>query len=1351
MGKSSSRLSIAMERVSKVASRSKTNRIDLIFLGFLRFSVQVLFILPAQLIHGVGHAIALFAVTGKQDYLSLEVLLESRLWSDLLKETWPTSAGPVIPAPTLTRMATRCVSLGGILANVSSIGVALSFLSSLNVDVDSGIVDLLVALWLTLFMGSSFFACLSLPDWQGALSGETPYWACGPAFAVRRGLGAAQERPPASDRLLGLTEILAREASTRGGQSGGFSVMTQRKGAPSIIFDKVVKGKRDDIVRILMGRLRSLLGKAVREQYRAPPSFEAVLLHLRYATGGATHWHNAQPHWFEHFESMVHHRVTGGQLEMRIGEVFNMIAHNGDMDGVYLEVTIDGQIVRHYFTQREARAFLTQAMPWTSSEGNSDSRSVAEWVDFHLTQGLTYKSLRYAWFTSALDFNRDIAKGRSSDGELFEWAEKLDQTMILIRKEFEHEGTVLNALNELPESARNALRRVLEETVGSHLAVDALDRFVHSFEQAFLNQDLAWVMRRASRDMVGEFALMVCTTLESCMGVFCLTQAFSLGYNQTLEEIFGSAEPMGVTSALQQGEADDASIQIYLKDGQYALIEFESNREDGPIRIFDQASPDDDLRAQPQVAVKASLPNVGEITTDSDWFPVNANPRIQRARPYSQVNAIQKDLSEIPYVLTRVRQSFEQGGENRATMARFSAVLFGNLLDPDREHLAHDLVLFGVDFNQDLLQEFALALKAILPGLRIRAENSGNVLKEMKRSKREGSGTYGRRTVFLGVSNSAQTQSTLAVVRKARELVGQERCFVLTQTFLNSMSEALGQSYHPEAPLLPNTFVNLSDYSPDGSTGRRRAEAATLVVAATQAVLTEILLQLTEGAIHAFEEVDPGILGRASNDFRLRSDLNETDIEAFRDFQTAIYEVEIPNRVGYNSAGEPIHSPDLATIDREAIDRAENQVEFVRAYAFFAAYIFIATVLGLPVFAVILSPMVFIPGVGILSHVLDTALFLTALWLIHLGIRKWQGRPLLERIGARAEVYIDRRYIARIIERYNATLFSNAPGFITPFFYWADTVQDALHRYGIRAHRGVVTIHRTPDERMGMEEANNAAEENMVYAQLGGIQFNGGEPQSRDKVRKGSRYEDASHPFQTVLSDSLSGLRAKYDGKLSPEVMRLINRRLIDLADGLVTEFQIGFYRKEIVNQSIWSVIRWIPGIQRIYEILIANDIDLKNLAGDADTANQAQIQSTKHPVSPMDIHGNTMNPRSTFSAMRTETQPEDKPFAVLAFTEDGLTIHLNQSAFFGSGRNLGREMRLRRGRRGESAPWVGGSSAEGIRLLGFIQRRGGRELFVIQAPEIDLELLLPIGELTEEQRHYIETGGQTSVMVEAA
>jgi len=251
-------------------------------------------------------------------------------------------------------------------------------------------------------------------------------------------------------------------------------------------------------------------------------------------------------------------------------------------------------------------------------------------------------------------------------------------------------------------------------------------------------------------------------------------------------------------------------------------------------------------------------------------------------------------------------------------------------------------------------------------------------------------------------------------------------------------------------------------------------------------------------------------------------------------------------------------------------------------------------------------------------------------------------------------------------------------------------------------------------------------------------------------VRQGSRYEDSSHPFQTVLSDSLSGLRAKYDGMLAPESMRLINRRLIDLVDGLVTEFQIGFYRKEIVNQSIWSVIHWIPGIHWIHNILIANDIDLKNMAGDADTANQAQIQSTKHPVSPMDSHGNTMNPRSSLSVIRSQTPGKDKPFAVLAFRDHGFGVHLNPTACFGSG-DLGRELRLRRGRRGDLAPWIGATSMDGVHLLGHVERRGGREVLVIRAPEIDLEILLPIEDLTEEQRHYIEFGGQNSLFVAAA
>jgi hypothetical protein len=1157
--------------------------------------------------------------------------------------------------------ASRVVAAGGIVANLASVVLAWWLLGPL-----AGVNWL--GLFLVLFSMASFMAMLSVPDWRAMLTGDATCLACGPAFAVRYKPAPDDLDDPelVSARLRGLVEILAKEASTRGGQSGGFSVIVKKLGALSVIFDKVVKGKREDIVKILAQRLLELLRKAQTEGYQKPGDYEVILLHLRYATGGATHWHNAQPHWYEYYDAMMHHGVSAGQLTGSLREVFNMIAHNGDMDGVYLDVCIAGRTVRRYFSQPDARKVMLALMPWTTSHGDSDSRSVAEWVDFHLTQGLAFKALRFAYLSAGLDFNQELSQGQIELDKLHLWAETVDLALAQTKAQNPADLLKPNAqsIDDLNDEAKAHIRAALLKEVAKGMAQQRVEAFLACFEDAFYRHDLTWVMRRASRDFVGEFALMVCTTLEPRMGVFSLTQAFSIGHNRTKGEIFGSAEPQGVTSALQQGDEDDEALQIYLEDGQFATIEYSPKPGCDPVRIYPRATVSDDLVLRPQPAPKTLLDRPTDEALPCDWFAITGNPKIERAtRVEVPGEEVSNDLKDIPYNLRRVTASFRPGGENVPTMEHFCSLLFGNLLDPERDPRKHDLVLFGVDFNQDLIGEFALALGSLIPSLKIRAENSGNVLKEMKRTQREGIGSYGPKTVFLGVSNSAQTQSTLAALRKARDLVGPERCFVLTQSFLNSMSQALGQGFHPADPIMPNTFVNLSHFAPDGSCGRRRSEAATIVPVATQAVLTEILIGLAERALDALQTLDADLIEAEAEPFAVRRDLQPTDLAAFREFQAAVYEVEIPNRVGYNAAGQAIASPDHEAVEREAHARAENTVEFVRAYALFAAYIVIATLFGVPVFAVLTSPFDGIAGVATAAHVLDAGLFLCALWLIHLGIRRWQGRPVFERIGARAELYIDRKYIARMVERYNATLFSNAPAFVTPYFYWADTVRDALHRFGIRAHRGVVTIHRTPDERMGIEEANNAAEENMVFAQIGGIRFNGGQPQSRDRVRQGSQYENPARKFQTVLSDSLAALREKYNHRLSPETLRLINRRLIDLSDGLVFEFVVGARRKAIVNQSLWAVVHWLPFAEAIHTLFLQYGFDLKNLTGDADTANQAQIQSTKHPVSPMDVHGDTMQPRATIESLRGPDADQDQAFAVFVFFDNYVSLSFNRHA----------------------------------------------------------------------------------------
>jgi len=1315
----------------------------------------------SMVIHGFGHALHLCLATSRTNYLNQHIILEGLDGQQLIQSLLPfrslpqfSQHPPRIDVSGLSVWQNRWVAIGGILMNAWSVLLAIGLFKVLESQLSQDeIAHLTAQLLLASFTLSSVFTMLSWPDILCLISGRMSHWACGPAFAVRYGLNPHEKSPSpqlVSDRLKDLVEILAREASTRGGQSGGFSILVKRLGALSIIFDKAVKGKREDIVKVVCRKMNALLTKARREGFAKAGDFEAILLHLRYATGGATHWHNAQPHWYEHYSQMTHHRVVRGRLENVNGEVFNMIAHNGDMDGVYLDLTVDGQPVRHYFSQMEARAVFMAAMPVTTSQGNSDSRSVAEWVDFTFTQGLAYKALRYAYFTAALDYNQDIVTGRFNLNPLQNWAEEID---IALNKAAADEAQAhlkpnASSINDLDDELKRQLREMLQTSVAGHIKPELVAGFIQTFEKAFYHHDLTYVMRRASRDFVGEFALMVCSTLEPRLGVFSLTQAFSIGHNRTQGEIFGSAEPQGVTTALQHGNADDDSLQIYLEDGQYATVEYRPEPEHDPISIYNRATLDDDLYQKRTPAPNTDL--TGRYKdVKCDWFNVNGNPKIDRhtRHDFTPGEDVKKDIQDIPYILRRVRESFAPGGENRTTMDNFGNLLLQQLLDEKREPGKHDLVLFGVDFNQDLINEFSLALQSILPGLRIRAENSGNVLKEMKRTRREGIGRYGTKTLFLGVSNSAQTQSTLAAIRKARELVGTERCFVLSQCFLNSMTQALGQGFHPEDPLLPNTFINLSHWAPDGSCGRRRSEAATLIPVATHGVLTEILMDLAQKAMDMRQLFKQQGQHDQMEKLEIRHDLQLADLEAFRKFQVAVYEVEIANRVGSNAAGEAIASPDTEALEKEAKARAENTIEFIRSYALFAVYIFAATLFGVPVFAVLTAPLQSIPGVPFLSHVLDATLFLFALWLIHAGIRYVQGRPLWERIGGRAELYIDRRYIARIIERYNATLFSNAPAFITPYFYWADTVQDALHRFGIRAHRGVVTIHRTPDERMGVEEANNASEEVMVFAQIGGIRFNGGQPQSRDKVRHGSYYMNrdehdwAARPYQMVLSDKLESLRKQYDRKLSPELLRLINRRLIDLSDGLIVEFVLGERRKALVNKAIWDVIRWLPGAMLLYHALLEFGIDLKNISGEADTANQAQIQSTKHPVSPMDHHVETMTPRQPLVSFNQEMPLQHEALGVITLGHDTINVSLNHLSKNDNPFLATAEIRLHPGAGKDKGTLVDVPKyRQAGKFIGVLQMIDGEEHFVINNSQKDYQLSLPTAYLDDAQRQFLYT-----------
>jgi hypothetical protein len=231
-----------------------------------------------------------------------------------------------------------------------------------------------------------------------------------------------------------------------------------------------------------------------------------------------------------------------------------------------------------------------------------------------------------------------------------------------------------------------------------------------------------------------------------------------------------------------------------------------------------------------------------------------------------------------------------------------------------------------------------------------------------------------------------------------------------------------------------------------------------------------------------------------------------------------------------------------------------------------------------------------------------------------------------------------------------------------------------------------------------------------------------------------------ARPFQSVLSDSLESLRQQYNHKLSPEVLRLINRRLIDLSDGLIFEFVVGNRRKDIVNQSIWEVIKWLPGANWIYHLALNYGIDLKCIIGDADTANQAQIQSTKHPVSPMDSSTETMLSKPVITALRTEKESlYEQDFVILIFFENQISINLQGHLTLPNQESQAQSIYLKPGKFSEKGMLVNAiTNDKAGSYQGTLSIIDNQEYLQINHDKSLQTLNIPIAALTPEQHYYL-------------
>lgn len=1220
-------------------------------------------------VHGFGHAAHDFILTGKLNAFEWSRISENRSFQQLGLLPFQPIPQFTLNAPKLevghTGMRAGFYAAGGVLFNLLT-----AFL--MGVSMRSGWIpdENLYHSWAGVFIGFSLFSAFSFFDFLTMFTGSGLV-TCGPGFVISSRDRSVPDEQLLSDETMEDISTMNEEARQRGSQAGGVALLARDKnGKYAILFTKKVNGKRSNLVEVLDLETRKLMQKKSAEGYQPLVEIDVAAMHLRFTTVGETDWNNTQPHWYEGPLETEVMSVQNGLIKIEKKPVFNMITHNGDADYFKVRTRYRGSMTELVLPMRMARKFYTRVMPQSTSKGDSDSRSIAEWTDYNLTQGMAYKSLRYAYFSTTADIEK-VFGGKDpledlidesdvysevSLGVLEGWAQRIEDN---IRLEVQKPGNSFfgmgaSSLTDISDEGRIRIKEIALKIFKSdhrlkNKSASEVDLLAEEFTQAYLYHDLTWLMQQAPDGLRGDFALTVLTTTEPRMGIFALSQSYSLGDNRTDGKRYGNAQPEAVTSALSNSDPNGDVFQMFVPDKHFGIIDFKRRSGESGIRIYPPDGPlDADGRPVPL------------DESELGWFPVRNNPLLElQTKRIAEKDRLEKDIRDTPFILNHVQESFVpqqegrvSGGENVATMEHFSELwnqIMSEWIDKDdwlmekaetdgRHHTSmqsgpYDLLLFGEDFNQEFLQEFARRLKDRFPYANIGVMSSNEVLELTKQSARETERThlhFDEHTIVMGSSNSAQTRPTRDVFNRIQDFVPKDRIFVITQKRFNAISQSLGQGYQLGDPIVPNTFLNLSHHTPEGDIVSRGNEATPITRVATHAVLLEILTALTDEAIKLRDSVN-----RAP--FKMPEDYKESDIEKEREYRTREYDVNVPNRIGYDASGKKLENPlDTENILNEAKRRAENVLEWVKAYGiFFIGYVaIIATIFQSPIFysfttsllgsTGLLTPL---GGVALtLALVLDAVFFLTGGWLTTLAVRWWENRPIMERMNPRIELYVDKQFIARTLERQNATLFANAPGFLSVIVYSADLVVDALNRFQMRANRGVTVILRVAEERFGISASNFYASSKVVINQVVGIKFNLGKPQVRTSARKDSADAaaltaplKARDPKPLILSDGFKDLveRDKY-GNIGNTALRQLDS--VSDFDTLITELLIAHYRAQIVSRFIGNIVSTIPVIGPF----IVRKFNLEYLWVPGTTANGALIFSTRAPTA----HTDAVNPR---------------------------------------------------------------------------------------------------------------------------
>ena len=1058
------------------------------------FLLRVIWNISA-LIHGLGHVLVTAILDWDSSFINPTNILENRDLPSLLKSCIPFS--PIffpglrnltylwVAVGNARALTIRAKAFGGIFFNAIALGLILLIAPSPLSEIANSSnysAIFLSRLLVDAFAGTNLLIILtSVSDIAAVVTGKATCFNCGNfGFLGERLPADGNELLPA--RVIDIFHKMGGETEIRGEQAGGgltFARASLASGEEtrhqvSFVGEKVVNRKRQNLTQSLEAAFSATRRKA--QSANVEPLIKAVVgvWHYRYATSSPpaileTHWHE----WMPARETDVW-RVEQGKWRCDRQIVNHRITHNGD----FTAWELFGQPVENVYL-----GLWLERVLHTPNATLGDSPKIAGMMDLLITQGMWEASLRLSYQLAVADSlewalgekppDKGTPNTAPSAQAIQAWAAIAQQTFL------KHKGTLLRpyakSMLELSKKHLAHFEQDLRQALGqdstiSQWAPAKQSAFARNASYAFFYNNVYQATKLFMAKAKGSFGLVVASTLsEESLVLSSWRQPIATGFNVADNYMVYASEPAAVDAVLSRIPRS-YRLDLDQKSGEIAWV--------GVNRITVYSMQEDRELLGPEL--------------EQRWIPLQENPYILPPKPNAK-DPVEQDIKDIPGVLKNIALSWQDPTSfNRQSADYLAARLLEKAkvweqkqqatininLAPVTYEQPIDLLITGIESSLWLGEQFGQDLITLFPALRIETLSANRVL-------RKGHDSFSglpldQSSIVLAISHSGQTFPTLQATNAFEELRQQGKIgelFILTGELCSLMGSAIAQYYYPKSPFTRRIFVNGS--------GRRTSEPISVVACATQSTLTELLLYLAVRLRQRFPArrgpfgmtltiADLAVLNRLNNDFIEQAAVSIT---------------------GAATDGKTVASTTHQALVRSGRKWALRITETPTAWAIHAVYILITVGLNAPLLQTLFRWLVAIAHLPAffllllpLVRLADILIYIFGPWLWTVGLRYFQGRPLLARTGSRMLVIGDVRWVHKLLKAYVSKLFSLSYAIAALDVHSANPQDHMLHSYGHRVVRGTLVFLGIPDGRRHPMRKDDESAVIMTGKQAMGVQ-----------------------------------------------------------------------------------------------------------------------------------------------------------------------------------------------------------------------------------------------------------------------